>query len=516
MVVPGKEGESFADVTATQAPQSAGNAFSEEYGSLRSLRFHAAAEERVSGLERVLQCVWYDHLFPEDGLRLDDGRPLRVLSPGWWNHGEGPDFKNAQLEIAGRLRTGDVEIHLQHNGWEAHGHHLDPRYDHVLVHVVFERTPPESPPHTSQGKPLPTFLLADYVDASLERLAETVVTDAYPYDVPAAQGACAALAVWRDTAALEHFLNLAGDWRILYKARALRERMDQQGEAQAVYESLLAACGYGPFKQHFRTIARHLPYDRARQLAQQDPLVLETALFQVGGLFPESAPPGGTESPHHARLSTLRRERLAGLRALPLVWRRTGVRPNNYPERRLAGAARLVARTAQDGLIDNLEKIWRQDMSHVARRRAFEALFPGPMGFWAQHCTWTGAPMTRPIAPIGADRVRGIIGNVFVPAALARARRDRDRLREEQVFAFFAALPREPENRIMRVMLPRILDGSVALKMTFRMQQGLLQMHEDWCEPNPSCRNCALLAHVAAQQPSLHPKHGFPPGATPL
>lgn len=502
----GKKNIPVADVSAAQESPCAGNVFSEAYGQWRALRFHAAAEERTAGLEHVLQCVWYDHLFPEEGLRLDDGRPLRVLSPGWWNHGEGPDFKNAQLEIAGRLRTGDVEIHLQHSGWQAHGHHLDPRYDHVLVHVVFEQTPPESPPHTSQGNPLPTLLLADYVDASLERLAESVVTDAYPYDVPAAQGACAALAVWRDTAALEHFLNLAGDWRILYKARALRERMDQQGEAQAVYELLLAACGYGPFKQHFRTIARHLPYDRARQLAQQDPLLLEAAFLQIGGLLPESVPPGSPETPHHARLCALRREYLAGLRALPLLWRRTGVRPNNYPERRLAGAARLISRTALDGLIDTLDKVWRQDLSHVARRRAFEALFPGPTGFWAQHCTWTSAPKMRPIAPIGADRVRGIIGNVFVPAALARARRDRDRLREEQVFAFFAALPREPDNRIMRVMLPRILDGCDKLKMTFGMQQGLLQMHEDWCEPNPSCRNCALLAHLAAQQPGLPAK----------
>ncbi|HNT89989.1 MAG TPA: DUF2851 family protein [Candidatus Hydrogenedentes bacterium] len=188
-----------------------------------------------------------------------------------------------------------------------------------------------------------------------------------------------------------------------------------------------------------------------------------------------------------------------------MAWRRTGVRPNNYPERRLAGAARFLARTARDGLIETLEGVWRQDLSPIARRRVFEALFPDRTGFWAEHCTWTGKSLMRPMAPLGADRIRGIIGNVFVPAALARARRVRDRLREEQVFAFFAALPRESENRIMRVMLPRIADGLERLKLTFRMQQGLLQMHDDWCEPNPSCRNCALLAHLAARSPEAVP-----------
>jgi hypothetical protein len=38
--------------------------------------------------------------------------------------------------------------------------------------------------------------------------------------------------------------------------------------------------------------------------------------------------------------------------------------------------------------------------------------------------------------------------------------------------------------------------GELKIKLTFRRQQGLLQAHQDWCGPNPSCRNCSLPAYL--------------------
>jgi hypothetical protein len=128
-------------------------------------------------------------------------------------------------------------------------------------------------------------------------------------------------------------------------------------------------------------------------------------------------------------------------------------------------------------------------------RQAFEDLFPAPMGFWATHCTWTGKSMKEPCALLGPGRVRCIIGNVFVPAALAVARHERDREREEQVLEFFSHLPKEPDNHVLKIMLPRILgpDAAKHARLTFRTQQGLLQLHQDWCETNPSCNNCTVV-----------------------
>ena len=76
---------------------------------------------------------------------------------------------------------------------------------------------------------------------------------------------------------------------------------------------------------------------------------------------------------------------------------------------------------------------------------------------------------------------------------LALARETRDRAYEERVLEFFNALPKEPDNRIMKIMIPRVYGTNPPKKIDFRTQQGLIQMYQDWCEPNPSCKNCSVM-----------------------
>ena len=101
--------------------------------------------KRPAGLaltsERVLQQRWA--LAPPAWLCAADGRPLRVLFAGTWNHGPGPDFRGALLlpERGPPLR-GDVEIHRRPQDWRGHGHHADPAYDGVLLHLHAPLSPP--------------------------------------------------------------------------------------------------------------------------------------------------------------------------------------------------------------------------------------------------------------------------------------------------------------------------------------------------------------------------------------
>jgi len=473
--------------------------FSEQYGDLRTMRGVVREDPPVS--EAVVQCVWYDQVFVDRELRTADGHALEVVWPGWWNHGEGPDFKDAQIRFNSREVVGDVEIHCSHADWRGHGHHQDARYDQVRLLVVLEHCPATVPPTTSKGRAIPVVLLPRFLTQDIRTIADGLLIDHYPYRSPAAAGECATVAQAAGPEPILALLALAGEWRMLTKARALRDRMVQVGVDQAIYEAFLSACGFGPFKFNFQAIARQFPYERTRQLVTQDPFLLEAALLQVAALLPGSLPAHAGPVPHFGRLDALRRGELAGLKSLPLVWRRVGVRPTNNPERRLAGAVRFLARTSGEGLAGALERVWAQDTTPIKRRRALEALFPSAMGFWAEHCTWTGRELKRPCAPLGAGRARSIIGNVFVPAALALARERRDRVREERVLGFFATLPKEPDNQILRVMAPRLFGTTKPAKLTFRTQQGALQIYQDWCASNPTCRNCTVMQYLLASSP---------------
>ena len=470
--------------------------FSDDYIRLLNLRAHVREIPPAPISEAVLQCVWYDQLFATQELRTDEGCPVRVLSPGWWNHGEGPDFKGAQIEFNGTLHSGDVEIHFTRHAWHQHGHNADPRYDNVILEVVLDPASGPARTITSSGRAVATLCLGAFLEDTLEALAERLLVDDYPYRALNVLGQCSSVVQAQGPAGMLRLISLAGEWRMLSKARVLAERVKRVGADQSIYEAFMAACGYSRFKQAFTTIARQLPYERVRQLAQQNGLLLEAALLQVAGLLNAERGTRNAECSHLERLRALREQHLAGLKSLPLEWPRVGVRPVNYPERRVAGAARFLARTAKDGLVESLDAIWRQDMKPIQRRRAFQNLFPAPMGFWASHCTWTGKPMAKPASPLGAGRAHSIIGNVFVPAALAAARDLRDRAFEERVLEFFSSLPKEPENQILKAMLPRLLGPDTKPKETFRLQQGLQQIHQDWCEPNPSCHNCRILGFL--------------------
>ena len=83
--------------------------------------------------EVALSAAWHAQRFGAP-LRTVDGRALDVIHRGTWTHGFGPDFRDALLLFDGReLRAGSVEVHLRTAAWAHHGHHLDHRYDDVLV-----------------------------------------------------------------------------------------------------------------------------------------------------------------------------------------------------------------------------------------------------------------------------------------------------------------------------------------------------------------------------------------------
>ena len=84
--------------------------------------------------ERHIQAVWFEQKYFKN-LRTSTNEPIEIISPGIWNAEAGPDFRKAHLKIGGREIQGDIEIHLMDEFWYQHQHHLDDRYNQVVLHV---------------------------------------------------------------------------------------------------------------------------------------------------------------------------------------------------------------------------------------------------------------------------------------------------------------------------------------------------------------------------------------------
>lgn len=112
--------------------------------------------------EDFLHYVWQYHKFDRFHLKTSTGEELNIIQKGKHNtSNSGPDFQEALLEIGGQKWAGQVEIHLKSSDWYAHRHETDPRYDNVILHVVWEH---DVEVYDAHQKARSTLVISDYVE----------------------------------------------------------------------------------------------------------------------------------------------------------------------------------------------------------------------------------------------------------------------------------------------------------------------------------------------------------------
>ena len=195
--------------------------------------------------EKLLQAVWLHQRLQRDRLQTTDGRPVRVLHPGFASAEGGPDFRGAVLQIDDATPVaGDVEIDLQPAGWHAHGHDANPHFKNVILHVVWEEPPTARgvfPPGVV-ARPAARMALINVLDAPPAELALALENESgLPENL---RGKCSA--PLRDFTApqLSKLLHAAAKVRFENKAAAILARARGAGWEQALWEHLFRALGY--------------------------------------------------------------------------------------------------------------------------------------------------------------------------------------------------------------------------------------------------------------------------------
>lgn len=235
-------------------------------------------------------------------LRLADGRSLRVIFPGVPGGASGPDFLGAILDAAGDLLRGEVELHLRASGWRSHGHHRDPAYAGVVLHVVAENDSGAIATLHASGRSVPVLVLSP-------PLAGGQVEFPPPFTPPCALAVASGLQV-------APVLERLSRRRLRMKAARALPLVESSGAPQALYELALEQLGGSTNRAAFAGIARRLP------LAA----LLEAASGAIDG------------TPRSLAMTACLREAAAGL-----ALRRAGLRPMASPGRRIETAAALFA-----------------------------------------------------------------------------------------------------------------------------------------------------------------------------
>jgi hypothetical protein len=425
-------------------------------------------------------------------------------------------------------------VHLDEADWQRHGHGADPRYGRVVLHVVLTRGEPAAR-HPQTGAPLPVFLVARHLSPEVLGLMDAPAALLSRY--ASLPGRCGLRAAQADPAAVEAIIAHAAEVRARAKADQLVPGWPEADEEQLLFELMFQSLGYRPFAPAFRQLARHIPLARLHDALQLPHAAARREVlsrwFGTLGLLdapePASLEPDALaeRSVMAARWAELSRssgpsstpaqpvQGATGLGAstqtaiFAQLLNRGGSRPWNSPERRMVGLFHHL-----HGLGGGLLKGWLVFLKRLDalrdqpefRQRAVAALnaaFATPADEpWRRRVSYTAPALRQEARLIGDDRIAVILANAIVPFFLAYARRQGDGELEKILYRLFIVLPGEGPNSKTRFMLQRLLPLK-PLPRTLRTQQGLIQIHQDFCTSFESgCGECKFPDLIAPRTSS--------------
>lgn len=476
-------------------------------------RYHRGLAEGKT-FEQLLQALWAaQHFDPQKPLQTTDRRGLTVKYPGQWNRESGPDFLRAKCLFAdGTVVTGDIEVHVLASDWYRHHHHQDPRYSNVILHVVY-RNDLETP-HLLQpdGNLIPQLELASYLLDDPSLWDDPAVP--HPTLTPRRSPCYEALGqILPEKMTL--FLELMGDMRFAEKGERFRQRIEERGVEQALYEGLMEALGYKTNRFSFWKLARSLPLAKLSHLRAacspaNPPRFFQGLFFGVGNLLaPPSFPLDGETEAYVEEVGRFWEIGKAyGLEAQSLPWNFIGIRPANSPFRRIAALSHLLSRISPEEIVVLLyrevqrawEELQRGGGPSKALRPLHTLLQPDEDLYWSYRYTLGGKKLARPHKLLGEERARTMVLDILFPCLFAWARIEQDLPFADQVYRLYTLYPRLGTNTLLRYMQEQLFAGSGTqqhLIDTARKQQALLYLYHHFCwEEASTCTECSLLTII--------------------
>src|SRR5207253_8852559 len=283
--------------------------------------------------ELELQARWFAGDFGKHFVTTI-GDKIDIIQFGTWNREAGPDFRDTAIRVNGSEPIrGCIELDVIDRSWETHGHATNPAFEETVLHVFVEKSDRQFFTRTKSNR-----------NVSQVCIDPTVLPDAFSANVPLARpGHCQAPLKDLPEERVRSVLDAAAQFRLQQKCARIRNKIDNHGRDEALFQELAAALGYKENKLPFTLIAQRLPLKLLREEIDDS----EALLFGLAG-FLEAPDLGVFKRSTRKYVRTLwdrwwpHRDAMQKMILPAKVWRLSGTRPLNHPQRRLAALAMLV------------------------------------------------------------------------------------------------------------------------------------------------------------------------------
>ncbi|WP_417289967.1 DUF2851 family protein [Corallibacter sp.] len=421
--------------------------------------------------EAFLHYLWKYKKLDLSRLTTTAGETIVVKNVGQHNLLAGPDFFNAQIEIAGQHWAGNVEIHTASSDWFLHNHEQDKAYQNVILHVVWEH---DTEVFRKNNTPIPTLQLKNYVNPQLLSNYKQLFNNK---------------PTWINCESQFHTVSefIVNNWlerlyleRLERKSKIINELLVQsKNNWEAVLFTLLAK-GFGQKinNEAFVSLAQSVNFSIIRKL-HSNPIQLEALLFGQAGLLEDDH-----QDAYYIQLQKeykflKQKFQLNNQGVLPMQFFK--LRPPNFPTIRLSQLAMLYNK--HQNLFSKLIEL--NDIE------AFYNLFKVETSpYWKTHYTF-GKTSKQVSKTISKPMVHLLLINTVIPIKFAYAKQHAASNNEE-LLKLIQQLPPE-KNSIIAAY-----NNLQPVAKSALQSQALIQLKTEYCDKH-KCLFCAIGNNLISQ-----------------
>jgi len=479
--------------------------------------------------EKDLYEVWQNKRFEKE-LETIDGLEISILDPGVHNADtSGPDFQNARIRIGNLTFVGDIEIDSDYHNWKQHGHHLNNKYNKVVLHASLTNKFNQPYVYTKDGRKVPSIKLVEFLDLDKAKVIEQKIENYNTTHQHTLK--CVDESPSLERKVKEKFVLHLGTERFKKKCRKFYDRLkelkyisemqvkepvisyelneefknkkynsedfrEKELWMQLLYENVFEALGYSKNKSIMLKLAQSANVDFLSSLKSNGSfgLKLESSLFGISGLLPdtEKLPENHSSDYTKSIFSNWEsiKEKYDGKTYDETDWNFFRLRPQNFPTIRIAGGVRFLDALMNDNLISTMIKKIEEIRNLNVLINSLRSIFViRSDGFWQDHYVFDKKSTMKIKYFVGAGRADEIIINVILPFFTVYFEIFGSQELSKKVFKLYSIYNQRTDNRIVREV-SETLGLTHSSKKTI-YSQGMIELFRGYCSKG-KCLECEI------------------------
>ncbi|WP_247666517.1 DUF2851 family protein [Aquimarina sp. MMG015] len=427
--------------------------------------------------EDFLHYIWKYKKINFSNLKTTDNQSLVLLRVGDHNQlNSGPDFFNAQLIINDQKWAGNLEIHIKSSDWYVHHHEIDPAYDNVILHVVWDD---DIEVFRNDNSRLPTLQLKDYVGTSLliqyQKIFQNKTTNWIQCEKQLPEVSSFTISNWQERLYIE---------RLEYKSSEIRELLKKSSNdwEEVLFKLLAKNFGLKVNGDAFLSLANSFGFPCLRKCSTNVEQ-LEALFFGQANLLDvdSSVPYVQKLLKQYAFLKN--KFKLQNKGVIPFKFFR--LRPSNFPTIRISQLASLYFKNNQ---------LFSEVMSMNNLDMFYELFDVSASEFWETHYTFDKESSSRG-KKITKSFINLILINTIIPLKFLYAR-DIGKDVEEEIFGLMSQLPCEKNN-----ITNHFIDLGVRMDDALH-SQSMIELKNNYCDKK-ACLKCSIGNYLLNREGSL-------------